>query len=35
VAILWRFPDITAQILCASESINIGGFPGILDSRQA
>ena len=30
VAILWRFLDISAQILCANICINIGGFPGIL-----
>ena len=34
VAILWRFPGMTAQILCTLRGINIGGFPGILDSRQ-
>ena len=32
VAILWRFPGITAQILCASRGIYIGHFPSILDS---
>jgi hypothetical protein len=32
VAILWRFPGIKAQILCALRGINKGEFLGILDS---
>jgi hypothetical protein len=32
VAILWRFSGMAAQILCASRGINIGRFPGVLDS---
>ena len=32
VAILWSFPDVIAQILCASRGLNIGRFPGVLDS---
>ena len=34
VAILWRFPDVMAQILRASRDTNIGRFPGVLDSSM-